>query len=126
MTSTFARLFVLVLAVTLPRFADEVVDEQMVARFKIEGFQHSQVMDTLGELTDVYGARLRGSPSYAAAADWAKQRLTTWGLEHVAFEPGGFPGPGWVVKRFNVEMTAPQYLHVIAQPMAWSPGTLDA
>ena len=123
MTSKFARSFVLVLAFTLPLFADEVVDEQMVARFKIEGFQHSQVMDTLGELTDVYGARLRGSPSYAAAADWAKQRLTTWGLEHVAFEPGGFPGPGWAVKRFSVEMTAPQYLHVIAQPMAWSPGT---
>jgi hypothetical protein len=123
MISNFARLLVLVLTITLPLFADEVVDEQMVARFKAEGFQHSQVMDTLGELTDVYGARLRGSPSYAAAADWARQRLTTWGLEHVAFEPGGFPGPGWVVKRFSVEMTAPQYLHVIAQPMAWSPGT---
>ena len=62
MTSNVARLLVLVLAITLPLFADEVVDEQMVARFKIEGFQHSQVMDTLGELTDVYGARLRGSP----------------------------------------------------------------
>jgi hypothetical protein len=123
MTSKFARSSVLVLAFTLSLFADETVDEQMVARFKIEGFQHSQVMDTLTELTDVYGARLRGSPSYAAAADWAKQRLTTWGLERVAFESGGFPGPGWAVKRFNVEMTAPQYLHVIAQPLAWSPGT---
>ena len=111
------------LACTLSLRADEFVDEAMVARFKIEAFQHSTVMETLAELTDVYGARLRGSPGYAAAADWAKARLTAWGLARVAFEPGGFPGPGWALKRFNVEMTAPQYLHVLAQPMAWSPGT---
>ena len=50
--------------------ADEQVDEAIVARIKMEAFQHSRIMDTLSELTDVYGARLRGSPSYAAAADW--------------------------------------------------------
>ncbi|MGE0359283.1 MAG: M20/M25/M40 family metallo-hydrolase [Vicinamibacterales bacterium] len=111
------------LVFTLSVRADEFVDEAMVARIKIEAFQHSTVMETLAELTDVYGARLRGSPSYAAAADWAKTRLTGWGLENVAFEPGGFPGPGWALKRFNVEMTEPQYLHVLAQPLAWSPGT---
>ena len=101
--------------------APDVVDEQVVARIKIEAFQHSQVMATATELTDVFGARLRGSPAYSAAADWARQRLTSWGLSNVAFEPGGYAGSGWSVRRFNVEMTAPQYLHVIAQPMAWSP-----
>ena len=74
----------------------------MIARFKIEGFQHSRVMETLAELTDTFGGRLRGSPAYAAAADWAKQRLNEFGIERVAFEPGGFPGPGWVLKRFSV------------------------
>ena len=103
--------------------ADERVDEAIVARIKTEAFQHSRVMETLSEVTDVYGARLRGSPGYAAAADWVKQRLIDWGFEHVAFEPGGFPGPGWQVTRFSVEMMEPQYLHVIAQPLAWSPGT---
>ena len=73
--------------------------------------------------TDVYGARLRGSPESAAAADWVKQRLIEWGFEQVTFEPGGFPGPGWQVKRFTVEMTEPAYLHAIAQPLAWSPST---
>ena len=103
--------------------AGEPVDEAIVARIKTEAFQHSRVMDTLSELTDVYGARLRGSPGYAAAADWVKQRLIEWGFEKVTFEPGGFPGPGWQVRRFNVEMTEPAYLHAIAQPLAWSPST---
>jgi len=101
----------------------EPVDEAIVARIKTEAFQHSRVMDTLSELTDVYGARLRGSPGYAAAADWARQRLIAWGFEKVTFEPGGFPGPGWQVRRFNVEMIEPGYLHAIAQPLAWSPST---
>jgi carboxypeptidase Q len=112
-----------VLALTLSTRADETVDEAMIARFKVEGFQHSRVMETLTELTDTFGGRLRGSPSYAAAADWAKQRLNEFGIERVAFEPGGFPGPGWELKRFSIEMTAPQYLNVIAVPMAWSPAT---
>ena len=103
--------------------ADEQVDEAIVARIKTEAFQRSRIMETLSELTDVYGARLRGSPGYAAAADWVKQRLTDWGFERVTFEPGGFTGPGWRIRRFNVEMTEPQYLHVTAQPLAWSPGT---
>lgn len=111
----------IVCASILSATAAEMVDEQVVARIKIEAFQHSQVMATAAELTDVFGARLRGSPAYAAAADWARQQLASWGLSNVAFEPGGYNGPGWTVRRFNVEMTAPQYLHVIAQPMAWSP-----
>ena len=74
MMSNFTRLLVLVVAITVPLFADEVVDEQMVARFKVEGFQHSQVMDTLGELTDVYGARLRGSPGRGRSGSQACRR----------------------------------------------------
>ena len=103
--------------------AGQQVDEAIVARIKTEAFQHSRVMDTLSERINVYGARLRGSPNAAAAADWVKQRLIEWGFEQVTFEPGGFPGPGWQVKRFTVEMTEPAYLHAIAQPLAWSPST---
>jgi len=64
-----SRLFsptLIVLLVTLPIAADEAVDEAMIAKFKIEGFQHSKVMETLTELTDTFGSRHRGSPSYAA------------------------------------------------------------
>ena len=112
---------IVVLAVGL--YGEQQVDGTVVARIKMEAFQHSRVMATLSELTDVYGGRLRGSPGYAAAADWVKQRLTEWGFDRVSFEPGGFPGPGWRIRRFSVEMTEPAYLHVAAQPLAWSPST---
>src|SRR4029453_13496343 len=123
MKSHLAIATILVASLAIGVHADEQVDEAIVARIKMEAFQHSRVMETLSELTDVYGARLRGSPAYAAAADWVKQRLTDWGFERVTFEPGGFTGPGWGVGRFSVEMREPQYPHVIAQPLAWSPAT---
>jgi carboxypeptidase Q len=123
MKSQLVVITIVISALTVGMYADLQVDEAIVARIKMEAFQHSRVMDTLSELTDVYGARLRGSPGYAAAADWVKQRMTDWGFERVSFEPGGFPGPGWQVRRFSVEMTEPVYLHAIAQPLAWSPST---
>jgi len=80
-------------------------------------------METLFYLTDVYGPRLRGSANYKTAAEWAVKTMTTWGLSNAQLEPGGFTGRGWAVNKFNVEMTAPQYQHLIAYPLAWSPGT---
>jgi hypothetical protein len=71
---------VAVVALSPPIGADETVDEAMIARLKIEGLQHSRVMETLTELTDTFGGRLCGSPSYVAAADWAKQRLNEFVL----------------------------------------------
>ena len=52
----------------------EPVDQQMVARIKMEAFQNSQVMETLSYLTDVYGPRLTGSPNFMAAAEWARDQ----------------------------------------------------
>src|SRR4051812_41704723 len=104
MRSTMAMLVSALLLLTLSVHADEPVDAAIVARIKAEASQRSRIMETLSELTDVYGARLRGSPAYAAAADWAKQRLGEWGIERVTFEPGGFSGPGWTLRRFSVEM----------------------
>src|SRR5262247_233930 len=114
-------LFALIFA--FPASAQEPVDQSVIARIKTEGFQHSQVMETLFYLTDVYGPRLRGSANYKAAAEWAVKTLNQWGMSDARLEPGGFTGRGWTVNKFNVEMTVPQYLHVIAYPLAWSPAT---
>src|SRR5262249_43522165 len=117
-------LFALIFA--FPAQAQEPVDQSVIARIKQEGFQHSQVMETIFYLTDVHGPRLRGSPNYRAAADWAVRTLAAWGLSNAQLEPGGFTGRGWAVNRFNVEMIAPQYQHLIAYPLAWSPATQGA
>jgi hypothetical protein len=113
----FALIFV------FPARAQEPVDQSAIARIKTEGFQHSQVMETMFYLTDVHGLRLRGSPNYQAAAEWAVKTLKDWGLSNAQLEPGGFTGRGWTVNRFNVEMTEPQYQRVIAYSVAWSPAT---
>jgi hypothetical protein len=46
-------LFALILAI--PARAQEPVDQAVIARIKTEGFQHSQVMETIFYLTDVHG-----------------------------------------------------------------------
>lgn len=103
-------------------FAQEPVDQSVIAQIKQEGFQNSQLMDSMFWLTDVYGPRLRGSNNYKAAGEWAVKRLSEWGLSNVKLEAGGFTGRGWTVTRFNVEMVTPQYQHITAFPLAWSPG----
>src|SRR5262245_66250656 len=100
-------LFALIFA--FPAQAQEQVDQSVIARIKEEGFQHSQVMETIFYLTDVHGPRLRGSPNYKAAAEWAVKTLTAWGLSNAQLEPGGLTGRGWTANRFNGEMLAAQY-----------------
>lgn len=102
---------------------EEAVDQGVIARIKIEGFQHSHVMETLQYLTDVAGPRLTGSPNLKHASEWARDTMTDWGLQNAKLEPWGEFGRGWSVERFSVEMTAPQYQNLLAYPKAWTPGT---
>src|SRR5713226_2422419 len=96
----------LALLVSVPLLGQ--VNDTVIAQIKIEGFQHSAVMDTLSWLSDVYGPRLTGSPSLHLAGEWARDQLTRWGLSKAALESYGSVGRGWTVDRFNIEMTAPQ------------------
>ena len=105
----------------------ERVDHEVIARIKLEGFQRSAVMDTVGTLTDVHGPRLSGSPQLRTAQNWCRDQFAKWGLANAALESYGKFGRGWSFDRFSVEMTAPDYVHVVAFPFAWSPaisGTL--
>jgi carboxypeptidase Q len=98
-------------------------DEAVIAQIKLEGFQHSAVMDTLSWLSDVHGPRLTGSPNLRKAAEWARDQLTGWGLERAALEPYGSIGRGWELQHFTIEMTEPQFMRVTGYPKAWSPAT---
>ena len=102
---------------------EEPVDHQTIARIKIEGFQKSQVMETLRYLTDVAGPRLTGSPNLKHAGEWARDSMAEWGLQNAKLEPWGEFGRGWTVERFSVEMLEPQYQNLLAYPKAWTPGT---
>ena len=101
----------------------EKVDLEMVNRIKAEGLQRSQVMETLGYLTDVFGGRLTGSPGMKAANEWTKAKLAEWGLENARLEAWGPFGRGWSLERFSAHVVEPQPFPLIGHPKAWTPGT---
>jgi carboxypeptidase Q len=101
----------------------EPVDLDMVTRIRAEGLGgSSEVMDTLWHITDHLGPRLTNSPQQRAAAEWARDRLTEYGLENAAVEAWGEFGLGWSFERCVVEMTEPAYMPLIATPKAWTLG----
>lgn len=91
-----------------------------LARINAQGFQNSQVMATLTELSDLYGPRLTGTRQYLRAAQWAKKTMESWGVDKVVLEPYCDDCMGWDLHSFNVELTEPNYLKIEAYPYAWT------
>ncbi len=56
-------------------------DWDVVAKIREEGFQHSQVMDIAGYMSDVLGARLTLSQDMKRAQAWVKRKMEEIGLE---------------------------------------------
>ena len=94
--------------------------DQALSKINTEGFQKSQVMRLISDLSDVYGPRLTGTNQYFTAAEWAKKTMENWGVDKVYFENYCDDCMGWDVKSFNVEMTEPVYMKIQAYPYAWT------
>ncbi len=107
---------------TTAAVAQEPVDLETIARIKQEGLQRSQVLGMFNMLTNVIGPRLTATPSYKAAADWAVERLQTWGMENVHLESWEF-GRGWTLEELTLELTEPRYFPLLGYPEAWTPST---
>jgi hypothetical protein len=103
--------------------AQEKIDQSMMLKIRNEGLNHSRVMDIAFQLTDVSGPRLTISPGFSRAANWAKDQLTGWGLEHAALEPWGEFGKGWELQKMYIAQTVPYYRPLIGFPKAWTSGT---
>src|SRR5262245_40127545 len=74
----------------------EKIDLEVINRIKSEELQRSQVMETVGYLTDVIGPRLTGSPGLLKAQQYAIERLRAWGITNGQREAWGRPfGRGW-------------------------------
>lgn len=101
----------------------EKVDLAAIDRIKEEALKHSQVMEILSVLTDVHGPRLTGSPNIKVAGEWARRKLSGWGLQNARLEPWGPFGKGWSLEGFSANVIMPQFIPLIAYPKAWSPGT---
>ena len=116
--------FVMLLAV-LPLAAQvpSQADLYGIYQIKDEGFNHSQVMDIMGYLSDVYGPRLTNSPDIKEAAAWTTGKMKEWQLANVHLEPWGPFGRGWSNERFSAQVISPRPFPLIAYSKAWTPGT---
>jgi hypothetical protein len=100
----------------------EKVDTAAVAKIKLEGIGHSQIMDLLSSLCDVYSPRLAWSPEYRRGAEWVTKKLREWGIADVAYDYWAPLGKGWTLRNFSAMVTSPVPYPLIAYPAAWSPG----
>ena len=108
------------LLLTLPFSTARAQDAAALARIRDEGMNRSQVETMFNHLTNVIGPRLTGSPAFKQSVDWAAQKLKDLGLANVHLESFPF-GRGWTLEAHTFEMTAPQYMPLIAYPEAWTP-----
>lgn len=122
-TLQFVSMGAFLVVATVPLAAQEHVDSAAIEKIKAEGLERSQVMETASWLTDVFGARLTGSPNIKAAGEWAARKLTEWGMVNAKLEPWGYFGRGWTNDRLSVQVIAPTPFPVIAYAAAWTPGT---
>src|ERR1700685_4181890 len=98
------------------------VDLDALAQIKTQAFQHSQVMENLFWMSEVYGPRVTNSRNHKLAAEWAMKQMKDWGLQNVHLEKWPF-GCGWQIKHFYAAMETPVYAAFTGFPLAWTPGT---
>jgi carboxypeptidase Q len=112
-------------AVVMPQAAQpsQSGEAEMQAKIRKEAMENSQIMRTLHYFTDVYGPRLTGSPNHKAAADWAVQQMTSWGLSNAHLEPWNFGHDGWLNERTVAHIVSPIKEPLSCEVLAWTPST---
>ncbi|HTS30384.1 MAG TPA: M20/M25/M40 family metallo-hydrolase [Bryobacteraceae bacterium] len=98
------------------------MDRDMLAAIRREATEHPQVSPVFDMFTVTIGPRLTASPAQKRAAEYARDRLASYGLENAHLEPWHF-GRGWSLEKLTVEMTEPRYMPLIGYADAWSSST---
>src|ERR1700723_268422 len=118
--------FFLTLSLTPTSFAQGTGSDNVgldaLAQIKTEAFQHSQVIENLFWMSEVYGPLVTNSRNHKLAAEWAMKQMQEWGLKNVHLEKWPF-GYGWQIKHFYAAMETPVYTAFTGFPLAWTPGT---
>ncbi len=99
------------------------VDHEMIAKIREEGFQRSEVMDIVGYMTDVLGARLTLSQDMKRAQSWARGKMEAIGLLNAVIEPFMDYGVAWDNEYFALHMLEPDYQPMVGFPLAHTPST---
>jgi hypothetical protein len=101
----------------------EKIDEEINAKIRTEGMDHSKIMWIEHYLSDVYGPRPIGSPNHVAAANWALKTMTSWGMTNAHLEPFTWRGIGWMPGRATGFITSPIKANLKFEVLPWSPST---
>jgi hypothetical protein len=120
--ATMVTALLLLTAASAQEMGGDKVDLDTLAQIKNEAFQHSQVMENLFWMSEVYGPRVTNSANHKLAAEWAMKQMKEWGLKNVHLEKWPF-GYGWQIKHFYAAMESPVYAAFTGFPLAWTPGT---
>jgi len=110
------------LAATASLPNSETVNWEVMSQIRNEGFHSSRVMEIEGQLTDVIGPRLTGSPAMKRANEWTRDQFADWGLVNSHLESFAF-GRGWTNEYTEVRMVAPQASPLLSYPKAWTVST---
>ncbi len=113
--------FALVAFVSLS--AQERIDHDTYWKIRQEATTHSQILRTVHVLTDRYGPRPTGSPILKAAGECAIIHLETGGVPNGRMEPWDWGNPGWLNERLAAHIISPVKDHLVAEALAWTPGT---
>src|SRR3954451_7178371 len=96
--------------------------DPMLSKIRTEGLEHSQVEAVFNQLTIDIGPRLTASPAHKRAAEWTRDRLSSYGLANARLEPWKF-GRGWTLERLTIEVGEPRYLPLVGYADGWSAST---
>jgi carboxypeptidase Q len=120
-------LCILTFVVDTGLFAQSTVgDDGRFNQVRREAGENSAVSKYAFYLTDFYGPRLSGSPSYRKAAEWVRRTLQDLGLDRVEFQSATsaeWSEPGWAYQRYGVRLLEPTFATLSAIPVPYSPPT---
>jgi hypothetical protein len=119
MPSARTRITLCALLFSSVLLAQPASDRDVLARIRSEGLEHSQVVPVFDMLTVNIGPRLTASPAHKRAAEWARDRLVSYGLANAHLEPWKF-GRGWTLEKLTLEIVEPRYLPLLGYADGWS------
>lgn len=119
------HIFLCFLVILASPLSSSAQDPQHNALRRLENAQAdtSLVMHTVRVLSDVFGPRLMGTPSYHRAATWAADQLRSWGAHSVELQSFHHGQRGWETTGYSVEMLSPTYARIPSHPLAFSAAT---
>ena len=98
------------------------VNWKVVAEIREEGFQHSEIANTLSYMTDVLGARLTNSDDMREAQSWVIKEMKRIGLKNTKTESFMDYGVSWDNEYFSLHLIEPDYQPMLGYPIAHTPG----